>query len=906
MPPNRRPPRNRRLQIETSGIPRGPDTSPELARKFALHFGLIPKPEREPLPLPEVFTDVVLGNEDLPVYEYLDQIVEAVDTNPVTICVGETGSGKSTQIAQRFLQRGYKVVLTQPRRLAAEMLAKRISDEISAPDKLGSGARMLVGFQTAEKNTITDDTRLSVVTDGLRLVQELGVFDRDKQDDQPEVLIIDEVHERNVNIDVLIAWTQKRISEGANLRVVFTTASINAEKLARHYDKVGAYPPIIEVPGRTHEIERLERPESTVAEEAARYARQGKSVLTFLPGLSEIEDAISATQRMLGPDKGKYTFLRLHGKMSPQEQALIEMEHEGNILVFATNAAETSITIPDVDVVVDSGLVRLKQINEEGIERLPAVPSSMASCIQRSGRCGRTKPGTYVLTRLDNRVTYVPLIQRPEYTTPEILRSNVDKTVLSVAGTGLDISELDMLDKLDETVVLRSKRALRILGALDEQYKITDRGRRMNQFPVRPSLSRMMVYGLENNFSEETRSYIAAIAAAVESGGLPDYSRDSQNQWKKLVSDKSSDLMAQLDIFIASQEMSAYEMSDNDLNIRSLNRARELYVKLLRRSKIRPGLLLIPPTAVQKEQIREAIVAGMIDFVYEKSGSEYKRTSYKMGKIATLRAIGDRSVVNKRSASLVVASPYVIAPPPGRETLPEKHIIQDVTTVTPEILAKVAFDLCEWQADDGGFVWRDGIPFTIERQTFRGTVRTGLIKETRAEWSVGLAHEIIGMLRRKPGRHLRKILSAKKESEQLWHRSGTVVPIHENQITETLEIVSGIRKKSMPSKPMNTGMLDNALEDQVERFEAMLPSFDERRRIMESSPDYIDYQGIALSLGYQKGVPYVSRITDDMKEDLRSTEGPLQLPDGRDILVSHTVNTRNRRLKIEDFRQQHS
>lgn len=901
MPPRHREQgRNRQLLIETGGIPRRPDTSQELGKQIAMRLGIIPRPQRLEQPLPEQFLTDRLGNKELPIYEHLDRIVELVDTNPVTICVAETGSGKSTQIPQALMARGYKVVLTQPRRIAAEMVSKRITEEVG--EVLGhAAAHMLVGFQTAERRTITDDTRLGVVTDGLRSVQELGVFDREVVEGEPEVLIIDEVHERNTNIDVLIGWTQKLVSEGSNLRIVFTTASINATHLARHYEKVGVKPPIVEIPGRSFGIETFERPDSTVAEEVARYAREGKNVLAFLPGLTEIEDAMSATQRILGPDRHKYDLQRLHGKLSPQEQSRIEGESQGVRLVFATNVAETSITIPDVDVIVDSGLERRIEIDKrEGIESLQVGVISQASCLQRAGRCGRTKPGIYVSTKLNRRVGYTPIIERVEYGKPEILRTNVDRTVLAVACTGLDITQLDMLDRIDHDVILRSKRALQILGALDDHYKVTDRGRRMNSFPIRPSLSRMMVYGIENNFSEEVRSQLAAIAAAIESGGLPDYTRDSGGAWKKLVRDKTSDLLGQLDIFIATQGMNRRDLVDNDLNQRAVTRTHELYQKLLRRAKIKPGKELVTPSHEQKEQILDAIVAGMIDFVYVKKGSDYVRTTHLMGKLATHRSLGDRSTITKRGSETIVGVPYALAPPPDRPDLPEKHIVQEATRTSPEQLARVALDLCEWQ--DGKLQWRDGIPFVVQKMTFRDAIDTGIMREKPAEWSVNIARELIEMSLRQPGQHLRRVLNLKKVSEHLWHLSGTTERIKQERIEEVLKAVTGLTKKSMSNKPMTVSEIDRAIAPYLTVFEQLMPPEVEQMAIREASPDLIDYQGLSLALAYRDGVPYISRITEEVKKDLRLTDGPLQLPDGRSILVPHAVNGRSRKYTIDEFR----
>lgn len=275
-------PFNERRRLEASGIPRRGDRSPELELMIARRLGLAEPVKYGTLPTPESYTNVDLGNPELPISEHKWAIIETIHDNPITICLAETGSGKSTQVPQYLLERGYETTLTQPRRLAAEMVARRINREVT--EKLGPDSYGTVGFQTAERGNITDDTRLQVVTDGLQLVKELGVLDKQKvkhESDQPRVIVIDEVHERNTNIDVLLAWAKLELLEGTDTRIVITTAGINAERMARYFSVSGYTPPIIEIPGRSYEIEKSEEPTSDVVEQAVKHARQGDNVLDF-------------------------------------------------------------------------------------------------------------------------------------------------------------------------------------------------------------------------------------------------------------------------------------------------------------------------------------------------------------------------------------------------------------------------------------------------------------------------------------------------------------------------------------------------------------------------------------------------------------------------------------------------
>jgi len=289
----------------------------------------------------------------------------------------------------------------------------------------------------------------------------------------------------------------------------------------------------------------------------------------------------------------------------------------------------------------------------------------------------------------------------------------------------------------------------------------------------------------------------------------------------------------------------------------------------------------------------------MIDFVYIKKGSEYVRTTHLLGKAATQRSISDRSTVTRRGADTVVGVPYELTSPAGRN-LPEKHIIQDVSMTNPEQLARVALDLCNWAG--GKLQWRDGVPYTMQRLKFRDALETGVMREKPAEWSVELAHELIGMSLRQPGQSLRRLLNIKKESEELWHKSGSTTRVKQEQIEEFLSTLSGLTKKSMPHKPMTVIELDRAVSAYLARFEQMLPLETQREQIRAASPDITEYYGMTISLAYRNGVPHISRITDTMKRNLLQTTGPLRLSDGRDIIIPHTVNKHSKQMTIDQFR----
>ena len=311
-----------------------------------------------------------------------------------------------------------------------------------------------------------------------------------------------------------------------------------------------------------------------------------------------------------------------------------------------------------------------------------------------------------------------------------------------------------------------------------------------------------------------------------------------------------------------------------------------------------------PATALTEDErslLRECIVAGMIDFVYERKGADFQRTSARLGKTAiTAREISDRSVI-KGKPNLVVGTPYALSSPPGRD-LPERHIIQDVTVTSAQQLGKVAATLCEWQPADSGFVWKDGVPYVRHERLFRQTVPTGEFRNDHAEWSPQRAYEIIAMLRRKPGRNMRELVAMKKESQRLRHLSGTVSLIHDNQLSDIIETVSGLTKKTRQRKPMNPEMLDLALAPYIPTVRSWLPSEAEVATIAENSPDFIEVSGLGFGVMYRNGKPLVAKITDELKRSFLQLDGELKLPDGRDILIPHKIGRADKKMTLSEFK----
>ena len=333
-------------------------------------------------------TDKPDSLSELPISSRRQDILKAVDDNQVTIVVAETGAGKSTQVPQYLAEHGYeKVIVTQPRILAARNLSTRVREEWAL--RTHQDGDQLIGYRTAHERNDNPNTVILYCTDGLQLVRELtgsGANDR-------QILVLDEIHEWNENMEVLIAWAKKRCQEDAHFKVVIMSATIETRSLATYFGTQA----IIDVPGRSYEVAKR-RGKGVVEEILKESETHSSNMLVFLPGKAEIEN-VAAMIKAKAVAKG-VPVIPLHSQLEVtlQQQAFASYPH-GKV-ILSTNIAQTSVTIDDIDVVIDSGLERRSEV-QSGVEGLFIAQISQADCLQRAGRAGRTKSGIYILASLD-------------------------------------------------------------------------------------------------------------------------------------------------------------------------------------------------------------------------------------------------------------------------------------------------------------------------------------------------------------------------------------------------------------------------------------------------------------------------------------------------------------------------
>ncbi|MFD7573337.1 ATP-dependent RNA helicase HrpA [Streptomyces sp. NPDC059810] len=490
--------------------------------------------------------------EQLPVSQKKDEILEAIRDHQVVIVAGETGSGKTTQIPKICLElgRGVRGMIghTQPRRIAARTVAERVAEELRTP--LGEAVGWKVRF-TDQVNP--DATFVKLMTDGILLAE----IQTDRELRAYDTIIIDEAHERSLNIDFLLGYLAQLLPKRPDLKVVITSATIDPERFSRHFGDA----PIVEVSGRTYPVEVRYRPlleedseESdrdqitAICDAVDELQKEGPGdVLVFLSGEREIRDTADAlTKRKLFDTE----ILPLYARLSHAEQHRVFQAHSGRRIVLATNVAETSLTVPGIKYVIDPGTARISRYSHRTkVQRLPIEPVSQASANQRKGRCGRTSDG--ICIRLYSEDDF---LTRPEFTDAEILRTNLASVILQMTAAGLgEIEKFPFIDPPDHRNIRDGVQLLQELGAIDPTEKdpkkrLTQQGRKLSQLPVDPRLARMVLEADKNGCVREVM-VIAAALSIQDPRERPSEKQAQADQQHARFKDETSDFLAFLNLW---------------------------------------------------------------------------------------------------------------------------------------------------------------------------------------------------------------------------------------------------------------------------------------------------------------------------------------------------------------------
>ncbi|MCM2580288.1 ATP-dependent RNA helicase HrpA [Streptomyces meridianus] len=602
--------------------------------------------------------------EQLPVSQKKDEILEAIRDHQVVIVAGETGSGKTTQIPKICLElgRGVRGLIghTQPRRIAARTVAERVAEELRSP--LGES----VGWKVRFTDQVGESTHVKLMTDGILLAE----IQTDRELAQYDTIIIDEAHERSLNIDFILGYLAQLLPRRPDLKVVITSATIDPERFSRHFGDA----PIVEVSGRTYPVEVRYRPlleeggEDTDRDQVTAIcdavdelrAEGPGDILVFLSGEREIRDTADALGKKTLRDT---EILPLYARLSHAEQHRVFQRHSGRRIVLATNVAETSLTVPGIRYVIDPGAARISRYSHRTkVQRLPIERISQASANQRKGRCGRTADG--ICIRLYSEDDF---LTRPEFTDAEILRTNLASVILQMTAAGLgDIEKFPFIDPPDRRNIKDGVQLLEELGALDPKQKparsgqnekrLTPLGRKLSQLPVDPRLARMVLEADRNGCVREVM-VIAAALSIQDPRERPSDKQQQADQQHARFKDETSDFLAFLNLWRHIRERqrelgsSAFRRMCRSefLNYLRIREWQDIYSQLRTVAKSM-GIHLSEQDA-DPQHVHMSLLAGLLSHIGLKAGLESgKETGKESGRNEYLGARGAKFAVFPGSA----------------------------------------------------------------------------------------------------------------------------------------------------------------------------------------------------------------------------------------------------------------
>jgi ATP-dependent helicase HrpA len=559
----------------------------------------------------------VLEYPDLPICEKRDEIAQLIEKNQVVIICGETGSGKTTQLPKICLSIGQGsagfIGHTQPRRIAARTVADRIAEE------LGESVGQTVGYKIRFQDKTREQSLIKLMTDGILLAESHN----DPYLNQYDTIIIDEAHERSLNIDFLLGYMRWLLPRRPDLKLIITSATIDPQRFSRHFDNA----PVIEVSGRTYPVDIRYRPIEQIEEDDETTADLQQAILDavdelhrdmpgdiliFLSGEHEIRET-TETLRKHNPIKCE--ILPLYAKLSVSEQERVFKPKGQRRIVLATNVAETSLTVPGIRSVIDSGHARISRYSHRSkIQRLPIERVSQASANQRAGRCGRVAEG--ICIRLYSEEDY---LARSEFTDPEILRTHLSSVILQMSSLKLgDIEDFPFVESPDIKMIRDGKNSLHEVNALDKSGKLTDTGRRLAKLPTDPKLARMLLEADKQHCLTEVAIIVSALSIQDPREKPADKMQQADTKHTAFRVD-DSDFLTLLNIWKVYEEQKKH-LSNNKIrkycrdNFLSYMRMREWHDIHSQIMQVIKGELKLKPNQVPAsyEEIHRALLTGLL------------------------------------------------------------------------------------------------------------------------------------------------------------------------------------------------------------------------------------------------------------------------------------------------------
>lgn len=880
-----------------------------LKRMLAVRAGL-PRPEQSPYGN--------LGNRTLNAYVKKLEMQAAVRDNVISAHEGETGSGKSTQLPQFALEMGYRVVMLEPRRITANSLGERLKEELVS--QLGDDAVSLVGIRHGERRE-NPGAMVQVMTPGtfMRVMDELEEYS-----DEPLLIISDEIHEKDFETEMATAVAAMTLAKHPKWRLALMSATMDSEVVDSRMSRFSnGYIPHIEIEGRPHELETHEEEELGPVAAYKKYGAGHERSVLFTAGKAEIRDYIREF-RALGDEN--LVILPLHSKLTDKEidRAIkAELKPGQRLLIISTPVAQSGLTIEGLTLVMVDGTVRRSHLDADGVQGLLKMYGAQDEFIQMAGRAGRDVGGgvAVLVKSLDPRFGYKAFEDREEQAPAQIYSTNIARNTLLAISLGYDFFKVNdyLIHGVDRSRILDALEVLWRLQAIDEHNQITEIGKAMNEFPVRPELARSLVYAQQHGASGDNLRQLAAIVAATEAGELPFYDASGtvSELWRKdIPAEAKDDPMASLGMFRATRKfykgdyVNEAALLQRGYDTKSVLQAHQTYDKICQTFGLDARRDKIPvASSADAELLEDYLTAGLFDFTHRKSHDEKlrgkgsgTRTWYRETHRTETgeRRISDRSRMQVKGPDLVIGLPRSYEKPTNGE-VQIHNVLERVMSTSVSKLAKHVMHLVTRRQDQPPKLV-DGV---LKQTTglFFGDIRVG----EEVEAPAGIVHTaatkrvLMEGIFNKPTQTISELVQIKDTLEYLQRR----VPVRTRHVMfpngiMTQDWLMQQIDEATDGEVTNIYTLDNRLRAMVVREKISMRTWiseEHEATIRRSSPDTITLaNGVQYPIYWTNGRAVINGFNLQDVDVLPATG--FFLPDGREVLFSHkNDNDDTKRLK---------
>jgi HrpA-like RNA helicase len=872
-----------------------------------------------------------LGNKELNAFSKKRDFQRSVLNNIVTIWTGPTGSGKSTQGIQFLIESGYAhTYAIVPRKIIADNLGDRVREELS--EHFGDDAASMVDIIHSERSERSGKSVATVLTAQTFIRMRKSIEEQFRG--QNIALFNDEIHELNLHTEIAVAESAVYVSGNEGSRIVLASATMDEKFVQETYKDLnnGFEVPIINIPGRPHKMKTYERPDLTVMEAYLEYADTTKKTMSFTSGDEQLNYIIKNTTDLLEDrEKGSSSnveFRKLIGSLTrtARERVFIDEFPEGSRLAIPSSPAGMSgITNPLNQGVFSDGTVNRKELDKYGVEGLRRRYATKAELMQMYGRAGRDiKDGYAVLTkpvtvrddilRARNMEVKLPEMEfktfedREAYPPAEIYHSNLSRVALEAAGLGRRLTDLNpyFQHKVDLVDILKAEKNLMHLGALDDERRITAIGESMDRFPLSPEISRGLVEAIKPGRSLLHMARAALIAAAIDTGGLEDFSKKDtdalegpktklgRNRNELIRAYTKDDFIGQLDIMSALLHVDDLEKAADDyaLQPNKVDQVSRTVHKVFKLLNINPDDIVFRPTKIVEEDLlRDDFTAGMIDLIYERAGKDRKITQYLHllgNEGSTRRHISDRSVAVDQDHDYIAGFPrwYVSRDRNGEHL---NQIIDRTLIVKPEVIARHAAKIPSMLSVEGLKPRLDGGRVIEQIQLRFGSIAVGAPKKGFQDIVPELSRELL----------LEKVLAKPGDAQQELRRIAKLLEWFENAIPKNeldtfkrfnapAPITSdSIRALVLEKTALTRDMyaIDDLLVSHIYSKNISIHNYYDQEdllALLKHSPQTVRIGRVTVDVHYDNGQPYITKVGATRKQ------APLSdyyLPDGREILI---------------------